>query len=112
MRTDKRVNLKIGYKDYVMYFVKKIDGGSTYGDCHNGENGVKGVIRISKGMKKVEKLNTILHEILHAIVYTQGMDLEDKMEERVVLGMANGLVDFMRENPLVMRQIMDGVKKK
>lgn len=101
--------MRIGYQDYDLYFVKKIDGGSTQGECHYND-GAKGVIRIAKGQKKVEKANTILHELLHAISYTQGLHLSADMEERVVRAIANGLIDFMRTNPKVMNQILSLIK--
>ena len=110
MRTDKKITLKIGYKKYLMYFVKKLDGGKTQGDCAN-HDGVKGVIRIAKGQHKVEKANTVLHEILHAICHVQGLNLTDKEEERIVLSLTNGLIDFMRENPKMVEQLQGLVKK-
>lgn len=112
IRTDKKTVLKIGYKEYHMYFVKKIDGGATFGDC-TSLCGSRGVIRIAKGQKKVEKANTILHEIIHALVYVQGLepDLKGDKEEKVVLSLTNGLIQFMRDNPKVMNQIMKMIKK-
>lgn len=112
MRADKKITLKIGYKEYDMYFVKKIDGGATCGDC-NSLCGTKGLIRIAKGQKKIEKANTILHEIMHALVYVQGLepDLKGDKEEKVVLSLTNGLIQFMRDNPRVMDQIIKMIKK-
>ena len=110
MRSDKRITLKIGYKDYDMFFVKKIDGGATLGDCENND-GTRGVIRIAKGQRKVEKANVILHEILHAIVYTQGLKINDKEEEKIVLALTNGLIDFMKENPKVIKSLASLLRK-
>lgn len=102
MRTDKPVKMRIGYRNYTLRFVKSLDGGRHLGEHVevplNVEN-YRGIIRVVKGLEKKEKANTILHEILHAIWYVQGIGMKPKEEERTVSALANGLIAFMRDNP-------------
>jgi hypothetical protein len=108
MRTTKPYDLKVGYKNYILRFADKLPGDKTMGDCTypSQHNHTKGVIRIIKGLEPVEKGNTILHEILHAIFMDKGLELEDKLEERIVLATANGLVAFIRDNPEFAKQLL------
>lgn len=94
-------NLKIGYREYTISFVKRFTDGDHVGECENpgSHTHAKGKIRIKKGQDSVEKANTILHEVMHAIAYTQGMNLSDNTEERVVTAFTNGLIGFIRDNP-------------
>lgn len=108
MRTSKPHELKIGYKTYILRFADKIPGDKTMGDCTfpSMHNHSKGAIRILKGQGAVEKGNTILHEILHAIMMDKGVELDDALEERIVLATANGLVAFIRDNPEFSKQLL------
>lgn len=108
MRTDKAAKLKIGYRDFTLRFLKKINKGEELGLCTYPSKRVKckGQISIAKGMDDAEKANTILHEILHAICYTQGLDLPVAEEERVVNSLSNGLIAFIRDNPRFTLQLL------
>ena len=51
-----------------------------------------------------EKLNTILHEVLHAIVHVWGIDFKSfdtshEQEEHVVNAMASALITVFKDNP-------------
>ncbi len=100
MRTDRRCTVRVGFRDYAISFRKKLAGGAI-GLCdkltkHDHE---KGQIHVLKGLNDIEKANTVLHEIFHAIYTERGVNLSDKQEEQVVTAMTNGLIDFIRDNP-------------
>lgn len=107
MRTDKKIRLKIGYKDFTLYFVNSIDGGETNGECVKDV----GVIKITKGLNNIEKANTVLHEVFHGIWHVQGIGMGDETEERVVTAMTNGLVDFIRDNPRFVDRVISLIGK-
>lgn len=100
--------IRIGYRDIRIAFVRKVDAENSMGDFEDE----LGRIRIRKGLDDVEKANTILHEILHALCSVQGLHLSDKMEERIALAISNGMIDFMRENPRFITKIMKLLKTK
>lgn len=51
------------------------------------------VIRIRNGLSDVETHNTLLHEIIHAVLYDSGMKflMSGKMEEALTRALENGL---------------------
>lgn len=101
MRADRKETVHIGYRNYDIVFVKKIDGEKSHGECIYPKHPMhgKGKIRILKGQDGIEKSNTILHEIFHAIARDKGLELSDAMEERIVCAFTNGLVAFIKDNP-------------
>lgn len=114
MRTDKKSVVKIGYKDFDIIFINKIDKGKSIGECvlPSSEHKLsKGKIRIAKGQDGIEKANTILHEILHAICYVKGLELTDKLEERIVCAITNGIVGFIKDNPKYALKLFKLIKK-
>jgi len=63
-------------------------------------------IRIREGTEGRELLNTILHEVLHSIVYVYGMKKDfkdDDDEEKIINGLANGLTEAMLRNPSIVK---------
>jgi len=90
--------IKLGYQDIK---VSEADLDDAQG-CYKAE---QAEIRIKQGMEPREKLNTLLHEIIHACVYTYGLKDEFKdhdHEEKVVNALGNGLTDvFVRNKELI-----------
>lgn len=107
MRTDRPEKIRIGYRDFTIRFVDKVDAEGSLGDCEKNT----GKIRVMKGMDGAEKANVVLHEITHAIIHAQGLDLSEKTEEKVVLAIANGMISFMRDNPRFMGRLLRLLKK-
>lgn len=63
-------------------------------DKHVGESdGVGRTIKIKKGLADEVKTSTILHEIIHSILYVTGQSerLTDEQEESLVLALEHGL---------------------
>ena len=67
-------------------------------------------INIYKHQVKEELVNTVLHEILHAICWAQAMQLSNTVEEKVVLNFANGLCAFIRDNPKLVDWMQETLK--
>tara|TARA_R110002074_G_scaffold287858_1_gene459605 strand:+ start:742 stop:1068 length:327 start_codon:yes stop_codon:yes gene_type:complete len=53
------------------------------------------------------KVNTLVHEILHGIMYQYGLELEEKQEEHIVTVLSNGLTQVFVDNG----QFVDWIKK-
>jgi|TARA_R110000796_G_scaffold187010_2_gene303919 hypothetical protein len=92
-------SIKIGYVDYQFdfwpdTFASTEEAQGEFFATH-GKIGLK-----SSALESVHGTNTVLHEILHAIVYQYGLveTLGDK-EEVVVNTMANGLSTVFVDNP-------------
>ena len=55
-------------------------------------------INILDGQEPIEEVDTVLHEILHALCWLLVLDLGDQ-EENVVARLATGLVAVLQDNP-------------
>lgn len=96
--------VKIGYQDFTLLFEElNIDNASQYGITHT----VHSNIRVTNMGNAIEKVNTLIHELLHAVFHTQGIKLEGDAEERIVNSTANGLTALIRDNPKLVHYILD-----
>ena len=98
--------IKIGYRNYKLEEWKQTVASAN--DAHGQFFAKEGVIGYTVEEKGVSHANTIIHECLHAIIYQWNMDLEEKVEELVVNGLANGLTTIFVDNP----KLMDYLKLK
>lgn len=72
---------------------------------------IEQAIRFNGEMPSVAKmLDTIMHEVFHAIFWAYDLEDEDK-EERTVSSMATGWVAFLRDNPAFDAWMMDIVTR-
>jgi len=99
-------SIKIGYRNYKLEEWKQTvaTANEAQGQFFQKE-GIIGYVTTEEG---VSHANTVLHEVLHAIIYQWNMDLEEKVEEQVVNGLANGLTTVFVDNP----ELMDYLKTK
>lgn len=98
--------IKLGYQDITVSEVPAID--HTQGSYNNESHEIK----IKSEMGSREKLNTLLHEILHSIVYAYGIKSEfddDDAEEKVVNALGNGLTEALVRNKELVTFIKDSV---
>jgi hypothetical protein len=98
--------IKLGYQDITVTEVDAID--NTQGSYNNESHEIK----IKSEMGSREKLNTVLHEILHSIVYAYGIKSEfgdDDKEEKVVNALGNGLTEVLVRNKELVAFIKDSI---
>jgi hypothetical protein len=101
-------NIKIGYRDYK---IKNLD--SIVSKCNeiNGQFlASDGMIALSSTEDNISHANTLIHEILHAIVYQWGIELDDKDEERICNTIANGLTTVFVDNPSLLSYLQKNLK--
>lgn len=68
-------------------------------------------IILQEGQKWHEEANTLLHEILHAICHCYNLHLSEKLEEKVVCNITNGLMEVLSRNPELLKyfhKVLDG----
>lgn len=69
-------------------------------------------ISFVSSLKDSEVVNTIIHEMLHGVVYMFDIDFANqKEEERVVRKMANGLHTVFQDNPKFLEWVLQNTKK-
>lgn len=86
----------LGYRDL------NLKRSPTMGNEEYGHfDSVKGIISISTGRHPHEEANTVLHEILHAMLNLSADPVTEKeeVEERLVTVLANQITELWRRNP-------------
>ena len=101
--------IKVGYKEYKLEEWKQTvaSANEAQGQFFSKE-GVIGYVTTEKG---VSHTNTILHEIMHAILYQWNMELEEKEEEKLVNGITNGLTTVFVDNPKLIDYLKEKIKE-
>ena len=102
-------SIKIGYRDYRLEKWKQTVANANDAHCQFFEKEV--VIVYTEEEKGVSHANTILHEILHAVIYQWNIELGDKEEEHLVSALSNGLTTVLVDNPKLMDYFKEKIKE-
>ena len=100
--------IKVGYREYKLEKWKQTVANAN--DAHGQFFAKEGIIGYTEEEKGISHANTLLHEILHAIVYQWNIELGDK-EEPVVNGLTNGLTTVFVDNPKLMDYLKEKIKE-
>lgn len=97
--------IKVGYRTYR---ILPWEEGDAAENNRLGEISYRaGEIRINDGRAPQERAETILHEILHALLYDSGMNLDREEEEKVVSVLAPRLTALFHDNPNEIRALVE-----
>ncbi len=108
-------NVKVGWKDIRIEYIEpqfERNNADFWGQFLSR----KGVIEIQKEIQGDDLANTLLHEMLHAIVYasslnSEGGALEDhKDEEQTVNSITNHLMAVIKDNPWFLDFLKEQIK--
>jgi hypothetical protein len=107
--------LKVPKKVKIGYSIFDID---SRDEAWKEKNRAVGMCKVDKSLieyynaqSEPEIVNTILHEILHAIVYVFDIDFDNaKKEECLVTKMANGLHTLLLDNPELLKWLLESCK--
>ena len=80
-------------------------------DCLGQFVYAKGKIEVARGQLEYDEADTVLHEILHAILHLQGREEDPDTEERFVRALATGLLPVLRNNPALTTWLMRPLKR-
>lgn len=72
---------------------------------------VKKEIHIGVSEDFNETLNTLIHELFHAISFSYGMQFDDEVEEQFCLAFANGLLEIIKRNPKLKDYLISSFQK-
>ena len=100
--------IKVGYRSYKLEEWKQTVANAN--DAHGQFFAKEGIIGYTEEEKGISHANTLLHEILHAIVYQWNIELGDK-EEPVVNGLTNGLTTVLVDNPKLVDYLKEKIKE-
>jgi hypothetical protein len=105
IRRKRPKRIKIGYLDF-----KLIPRSKKWSIKHKAVGMClpeDGRIAFSTAQKRSEIVNTILHEMLHGVVYMFDINFRNlREEEKVVRKMANGLHTVFKDNPEFLEWVM------
>jgi len=88
----------LGYRRWTIRY----DAGCT--DDEYGETVAnKGRLLIQEGMDGPAEVDTVIHELLHAMLHNVNTSLSEKQEEHTVTTLAHGLVEMIQRNPHLLR---------
>ena len=101
--------IKVGYKEYKLEEWKQTvaSANEAQGQFFSKE-GVIGYVTTENG---VSHAKTILHEIMHAIIYQWNIELGEKEEEHLVNALSNGLTTVFVDNPKLMDYLKEKIKE-
>ena len=100
--------IKIGYKEYRLEKWKQTVASAN--EAQGQFFAKEGIIGYTDDEKGVSHANTLLHEIIHAIVYQGNIDVGEK-EETIVNGLTNGLTTVLVDNPKLMDYLRKSIKE-
>ena len=110
-------HIKISYRDIEIKISKPDFITDHLTDCFGQYDNRKGLIEIQEGLSNQKLLNTLLHEISHAIVDISGLNKsgapleKDDDEEIVVHQFANYFLAMCRDNPWFLDYIKENIKQ-
>ena len=100
--------IKIGYKEYRLEKWKQPVASAN--EAQGQFFAKEGIIGYTDEEKGVSHANTLLHEIIHAVVYQWNIDVGEK-EETIVNGLTNGLTTVLVDNPKLMDYLRKSIKE-
>ena len=101
--------IKIGYRDYKLEELKQTVASAN--EAQGQFFAKEGIIGYTAEETGVSHANTLLHECMHAIIYQWNMELDEKTEESVVNGLANGLTTIFVDNPKLLDYFKEKIKE-
>jgi hypothetical protein len=102
-------SVKIGYRSYEIKHWDMLEANNcdAWGMCDN----TNAIIWVCTDLQPRVVVDTLLHEIMHAIWYYMGLD-EKHGEEPVVHRLGTGLTQVFCDNPTLVRWIDSAVSEK
>jgi hypothetical protein len=101
--------IKVGYAEYKLRPLSKTQVKDSQGMCDY----TKHVIKYDRSQHGSEHVNTILHEIFHAICYASGLTpsniITPEGEETFVNVYTNGITAVFKDNPKLLKWLFESL---
>ena len=95
--------VRVGPIDYTILECPEILGENYAGQVNHNLS----VIKLCPMIDRQCRMNTLLHEIVHAIIHVSGTRDEELTNERVADLMAFGFLSLVRDNPSLIGEIQE-----
>ena len=100
-------SVRVNGRDYKI----KVRAASALPDAYGQFNPEKTRIDLRKGQSDIELKDTLLHEIIHAVLHTQGREYAGDVEELFVRAIASGLVGVLQDNPWLAEWLASSISR-
>ena len=80
---------------------------ALFGRCDNN----KGVITVRPKLDEFSEKDTLLHEIMHAILFQQNNHKAYELEESFVRPLATGIIAVLQDNPQLAQWLIAPIKE-
>ena len=117
VNTNLPTSVKVGYRDIEIQYVSPDFKTDEMTDCYGQYKAREGLIQLQPDICGQELCNVMLHECLHEICYSSGLNQaksclkEEDDEEIVVNQMTNYLIGLFRDNPWFLDFIKNNMNK-
>lgn len=89
------------------YTILREPDSTNMGSCHNA----LGVINVTPEQDAFSAKDTLLHELMHAILHQQGYTHSYKKEEAFVRPLATGIMTVLQDNPAFAKWLAAPLRK-
>ena len=110
-------SVKVGYRDIEIQYVSPDFKTDEMTDCYGQYKAREGLIQLQPSICGQELANVMLHECLHAVIYSSGLNQaksclkEEDDEEIVVNQITNYLMGLFIDNPWFLDFIKNNMNK-
>tara|TARA_R110002051_G_C8597301_1_gene479843 strand:+ start:334 stop:756 length:423 start_codon:yes stop_codon:yes gene_type:complete len=117
IKTTLPTSIKVGYRDIEIQYVRPDFKTDEMTDCYGQYKAREGLIQLQPDICGQELSNVLLHECLHAVIYSSGLNQaksclkEEDDEEIVVNQITNYLIGLFRDNPWFLDFIKNNMNK-
>jgi hypothetical protein len=80
-------------------------------DTHGHFSSFKRKIIIGAEDDKVEQVDTLIHELVHLIMFEGAIKVDDDMEERIATLVGTGLTQMLKRNPSLLAWIAENLRR-
>jgi len=100
--------VRVGYSDFT---ISECSAEASTKENMDGDCDVSlSEIRIFLNRSKCEVINTIWHELIHAMVWTQGIRISEQQEEKLAINLSAAIYNLIRDNKKMMKWFIDNIK--
>ncbi|UCR91162.1 hypothetical protein [Ralstonia phage RpT1] len=96
--------VRINGRRWTLEYPEAIDDEGTYGITYYDSH----LIQVRSGLAPIEEADTVIHEVLHALIASMGLTVPD--EEPIVRALASGLTGVLADNPTLLKHLTGCLK--
>lgn len=103
-------SVKVGTSLYSVNVVDEFPRGEDYQGHYGMTNVVSEEIYVSSKQGAGQMLDTVCHEVMHAIINRAGLRLSDEDEEKMISQLVPWLLVVLQDNPKLVAYLTEKVK--